>query len=62
MSSLAGHVGRALARYLNGPARGPYPHVPADLPTLRRILRPADVVLVEGRARISTAIKYLTQS
>ncbi|MEO8809188.1 MAG: YiiX/YebB-like N1pC/P60 family cysteine hydrolase, partial [Rhodanobacter sp.] len=42
--------------------RGPYPHVPADLPTLRRILRPADVVLVEGRARISTAIKYLTQS
>lgn len=55
-------LGKALARYLNRPSRGPYPHWPADLGTLQRILRPADVVLVEGRARISTAIKYLTQS
>lgn len=62
MNRLARRFGTALARYLNHPTRGPYPHLPADLPTLRRILRPADVVLVEGRARISTAIKYLTQS
>ncbi len=62
MNRLAQRLGGALARYLNHPARGPYPHLPADLATLRRILRPADVVLVEGRARISTAIKYLTQS
>ena len=62
MNHLALRLGGALARYLNHPARGPYPHLPADLVTLRRILRPGDVVLVEGRARISTAIKYLTQS
>ncbi|MEO7065338.1 MAG: lipo-like protein [Rhodanobacter sp.] len=62
MNRLTQRFGAALARYLNHPARGAYPHFPADLPTLRRILRPADVVLVEGRARISTAIKYLTQS
>lgn len=62
MNRLTQRFGTALARYLNQPTRGPYPHFPADLPTLRRILRPADVVLLEGRARISTAIKYLTQS
>jgi len=62
MNRIAQRLGVALARYLNHPARGPYPHLPADLATLRRILRPADVILVEGRARISTAIKYLTQS
>lgn len=62
MNSLAQRLGGAMARYLNHPAHGPYPHLPADLATLRRILRPADVILVEGRARISTAIKYLTQS
>ncbi len=62
MNRLAQRFGGALARYLNQPTHGPYPHLPADLATLRRILRPADVVLVEGRARISTAIKYLTQS
>ncbi|MEO6798527.1 MAG: YiiX/YebB-like N1pC/P60 family cysteine hydrolase [Rhodanobacter sp.] len=62
MNGLARRMGGALARYLNQPARGPYPHLPADLTELRKILRPADVVLVDGRARISTAIKYLTQS
>lgn len=62
MNRITQRLGSALARYLNHPARGPYPHLPADLATLRRILRPADVILVEGRARISSAIKYLTQS
>lgn len=62
MNRLAQRMGGALARYLNQPARGPYPHLPANLAALRQILRPADVVLVDGRARISTAIKYLTQS
>lgn len=35
---------------------------PTDLARLRKALRPADVLLVEGSSRISTAIKYLTQS
>ncbi|TAN02429.1 MAG: lipo-like protein [Rhodanobacteraceae bacterium] len=55
-------LGRWLARYLQGQARGPYPHLPADLGVLQRVLQPADVILVEGRQRISGAIKYLTQS
>ncbi len=28
----------------------------------RAVIKPGDVLLVEGRARVSTAIKYLTQS
>lgn len=55
-------LGRWLARYLQGQANGPYPLPPADLGTLQHLLRPADVILVEGRQRISGAIKYLTQS
>jgi hypothetical protein len=35
---------------------------PADLARLRACLRPGDVLLVEGHSRVSTAIKYLTQS
>lgn len=55
-------LGRHLARYLQAQAHGPYPHPATDPALLRRILRPADVILVEGRQRISGAIKYLTQS
>lgn len=38
------------------------PFTPSDPDTLRAALRPADVLLVEGSQKISTAIKYLTQS
>lgn len=38
------------------------PFTPSDPQTLRGALRPADVLLVEGSQKISTAIKYLTQS
>lgn len=62
MNQVLQGIGRWLAAYLNRPARGPYPHPPANLPALRTLLRPADVLLVEGDRRISTAIKYLTQS
>lgn len=55
-------VGCRLASYLNQPARGPYPHPPANLPALRQLLQPGDVLLMEGNRRISTATKYLTQS
>ena len=55
-------IGRRLARKLNEPASGYKPYTPSDFPTLCRVLRPGDVVLVEGGERISTAIKYLTQS
>ena len=55
-------LGRLLAGYLTGPSRAPYANAPTDLEGLARLLRPGDVLLVDGRQRISTAIKYLTQS
>ena len=36
--------------------------VPTDLVRLMACLQPGDVLLVEGQTRVSTAIKYLTQS
>src|SRR5271155_2471225 len=55
-------IGSFLSRYLNRQTRGAYPHPAADLAVMSQMLKPADVVLVEGKRRISTAIKYLTQS
>jgi len=42
--------------------RGYEPFTPSDPAALRRVLQPADVLLVDGNQRISSAIKYLTQS
>jgi len=55
-------VGRRLAGKLNSPSLGYQPFTPSDFETLCRTLRPSDVLLVEGRERVSNAIKYLTQS
>jgi hypothetical protein len=55
-------IGSLLSQYLNRQTLGAYPHPAADLTLMTQILRPADVVLVEGKRRISTAVKYLTQS
>jgi hypothetical protein len=55
-------IGSFLSRYLNRQTFGAYPHPAADLAVMSQMLKPADVVLVEGKRRISTAIKYLTQS
>jgi hypothetical protein len=37
-------------------------HIPNDMAALKRHIRKADVILVEGNERISECIKYLTQS
>lgn len=55
-------IGRLIARRLEAPARGYEPFTPSDPETLRRVLKPADVLLVEGNQKVATAIKYLTQS
>lgn len=55
-------VGRRLAAKLNRPHSGYEPYTPSDFETLCRLLQPGDVLLVEGGERVSTAIKYLTQS
>jgi hypothetical protein len=55
-------VGQTLARYLGHPEEGYEPFTPSDPEALRAVLKPGDVLLVEGDNRISGVIKYLTQS
>jgi hypothetical protein len=55
-------VGSRLADFLSAPARAYRPSATCDPHCLSATLRPADILLVEGTSRISTAIKYLTQS
>lgn len=55
-------IGRTIARMLEKPIRGYEPATTPDYEVLRAVLRPADVILVEGSIRVSSVIKYLTQS
>lgn len=55
-------LGRRLARWLNAPRDGGSFQSTSPPGKLAFVLRPGDVLLVEGSSRISTAIKYLTQS
>lgn len=62
MNTLLGWLGNRLARHLAREV-----HVDSVAPATRperllATLRPGDVLLVEGHSRVSTAIKYLTQS
>jgi hypothetical protein len=54
--------GRWLARQLGEEARGEEPYIPSDAKALRRSLRTGDVLLIASNSKISTAVKYLTQS
>ena len=62
MLGLPRFIGKALARYLSTPRPYAQSGTPSDPAKLLHSLRPGDVLLVEGSTRISTAIKYLTQS
>ncbi|MFU8814780.1 MAG: lipo-like protein [Pseudomonadales bacterium] len=56
-------LGHLLADVLSRPRRSdtaPAPAAPEE--EWQQLMRPGDVLLVEGRTRISTGIKYLTQS
>ena len=55
-------IGDWIARRLETESSGYEPFTPSDPETLRRILQPGDVLLVEGNQKISAAVKYLTQS
>ena len=48
-------LGRAIARFLEKPIRGYEPAVSPDFSALTSVLRPGDVVLVEGNIRVSSA-------
>lgn len=62
MNSLLRAGGTWLARYLGKPRHVHGINISTPLPTLLACLQPADVLLVEGNTRFSTAIKFLTQS
>lgn len=51
-----------MVRYLTAERPGYQRRVPNDVTRLQARLRPGDVLLVEGRARISRVIQVLTQS
>lgn len=53
-------MGNAIARRIT--AAAPLPRELALLQPYARVLRPGDVLLVEGTSKLSAAIKYLTQS
>ena len=53
---------RAMAHYLQKPSRDYAPFSVSSSRLLRESLRPADVLLIEGKQRISVVVKYLTQS
>ena len=55
-------LSRAMVNYLTGTVSNYQRRIPNDLGRLARILRPGDVLLVEGNARISQIIMYMTQS
>jgi hypothetical protein len=55
-------ISRAMVDYLTGTVSNYHRRVPNDAGELARVLRPGDVVLVEGNLRISQIIMYLTQS
>ena len=60
--TLLDRLGRRLAGKLQSQTSGYEPYTPSDPETLARMLRPGDILLVEGNQKISAAIKYLTQS
>lgn len=55
-------LGRLLARFLAAPLHSAAQGSTHDRQALAACLRAGDVLLVEGTSRISSAIKYLTQS
>lgn len=61
-SRILGLCSAALVRVISQPSHAYQPFTPSDPDLLSRVLQPADVVLVEGNQKISTVIKYLTQS
>lgn len=55
-------VSSSLVRYLTGQGPGYVRKIPVDIDRLKALMRPGDILLVEGGSRISQVIKYLTQS
>lgn len=61
-SRLLHRIGVVIARFLTAEVETHPLAAPEPIVRLRRIMQPGDVLLVEGRSRVSQPIKYLTQS
>jgi hypothetical protein len=55
-------IGLRILSYLNKPSRRYAPFFAPPLEVLRQSLQPGDILLIEGNTRLSTVIKFLTQS
>ena len=62
MNNIQAKIGAYLARILVKESPGYQPYTPSDFDTLCSILKPGDILLVEGNQYVSSTIKYLTQS
>ncbi|WGJ13949.1 YiiX/YebB-like N1pC/P60 family cysteine hydrolase [Methylocapsa sp. D3K7] len=62
MNRILDTVSRRLAHFLSAPIKSYRPIVTCDPQCLAQVLHPGDILLVEGDSRISSAIRYLTQS
>jgi hypothetical protein len=62
MDKLLAWLGRKLAKYLSTPLPEGAQAATSPPEKLAGALEPGDVLLIEGHTRVSTAIKYLTQS
>src|SRR5665213_662773 len=55
-------IGRMIARYLEKSEKGYEDILPGRADALAAVLKPGDVLLIEGHSHIAGIIKYLTQS
>ena len=62
MNRIQQTLGKRLSRYLSEPGHTAGTAEPTRMDLLARVLQTGDVLLVEGTSRVSSAIKYLTQS
>ena len=61
-SGIFHRLGMRLAQHLSQPRPDEQMSMPTEQHLLVQTLRPGDVLLVDGSSRVSSAIKYLTQS
>lgn len=62
MNRIARGIGKRLSRYLSEPGHTNGTSMPTPSDLLAACVQPSDVLLVDGTSRVSSAIKYLTQS
>lgn len=62
MNTFKQSIGERLSRYLSEPGHTAGTAAPTRTDLLAQVLQTGDVLLVEGTSRVSSAIKYLTQS